>query len=160
MKLEEEFLVNTFNNIENNNSNDNNIVKTEPSPIYNKFTIETQNNYNYRTELRYSDLILELLKYWKKNNVKIKNESFNLYGLPKLNDTINSKIIKLDKIDRVINIKKDYKKDNQIETEKEKEKKKEKEKEKEKIKLIIMILMMMKMKKMKLHMLKSKKQRK
>ena len=55
--------VNTFNNIENNNSNDNNIVKTEPSPIYNKFTIETQNNYNYRTKLSYSDLILELMKY-------------------------------------------------------------------------------------------------
>ena len=32
---------NSIKNIDNNNSNDNNIVKTEPSPIYNKFTIET-----------------------------------------------------------------------------------------------------------------------
>ncbi len=123
---------NSIKNIDNNNSNDNNIVKTEPSPIYNKFTIETQNNYNYTTKLSYSDLILELMKYWKKNNVKIKNESFNLYGLPKLNDNINSKIIKLDKIDRVINMKKDYKKDIKIEKDKEKENEKEKEKEKEK----------------------------
>ena len=95
--------ITNIKNIENNNINDNNIVKTEPSPIYNKFTIETQNNYNYRNELSYSDLISEIIKYWKKNNIKVQNENFKIYAGPKLNFNINSQVIKLDKVNNCIN---------------------------------------------------------
>ena len=81
---------------------DNQGIKAETS-IYNKFTIETQNNYNYRNELSYSDLISEIIKYWKKNNIKVQNENFKIYAGPKLNFNINSQVIKLDKVNNCIN---------------------------------------------------------
>ena len=88
----------SFKTLDNNHR-----IKIEPSSIYNKFTIETQNNYNYRTELSYSDLIAEITKYWKKNNITIQNENFKIYAGPKLNYNINSQVIKLDKVSNMNN---------------------------------------------------------